>query len=146
MLDGKFILITGSLKEEQHHLFIVNFTIMLQFDKFSIKLYKWFAHLINVCTTYLFFIHLFIYFPFLFYRRIYPQSLLPLQNTLKTLHLHGNEWVCDCKLQPFREWVIEKKLFNRPTQCMEPARLNGKMWNEIQKQDFACKPEVSFLF
>ena len=82
---------------------------------------------------------------FLFYRRIYPQSLLPLQNTLKTLHLHGNEWVCDCKLQPFREWVIEKKLFNRPTQCMEPARLNGKMWNEIQKQDFACKPEVSIL-
>jgi len=79
-------------------------------------------------------------------RRIYPQSLLPLQNTLKTLHLHGNEWVCDCKLQPFREWVIEKKLFNRPTQCMEPARLNGKMWNEIQKQDFACKPEIEIPF
>ena len=67
---------------------------------------------------------------------------MPLRDSLKTLHLHENPWDCDCQLSPFREFVIEMKLYNRPTSCMEPTRLNGKTWDEINKRDFACKPKI----
>lgn len=38
---------------------------------------------------------------------------------------------------------MAKKLYNRPTVCVEPARLHGKMWDEISTRDFACKPYIN---
>ena len=78
---------------------------------------------------------------FLFFRTIRQQTFLSLQS-LKTLQLHSNPWVCDCKLKSFRDYVVDNKLYNRPTSCFEPARLTKKHWDAISTRDFACKPHI----
>ena len=67
-------------------------------------------------------------------------------NNLKHLTLHTNPWVCDCKLKNFRDYVVNKKLYNRPTSCSEPSRLYEKMWDDISAAEFACKPEISIPY
>jgi len=64
--------------------------------------------------------------------------------TLKSLELHDNPWVCDCKLKNFRDFVVHRGLYNSPTKCSEPERLAGKPWNsnQVSSNDFACKPEI----
>ena len=79
-------------------------------------------------------------------RTVSVDTFVPIAERLKTLDLHGNPWLCDCKLQSFREFVIHKKLYNRPTSCMDPARLHEKMWDDLQAKDFACKPEITIPF
>ena len=81
---------------------------------------------------------------FSFFRTVQQETFLSL-TSLKTLKLHSNKWECDCKLQRFREFIVERKLYNRPTSCHEPARLFGKMWDEIQLRDFACKPFIKII-
>ena len=61
---------------------------------------------------------------------------------LKSLHLHINPWLCDCRLKSFRDWVVEKGLYTYPTACVEPERLSEKLWSEVAPRDFACKPEI----
>ena len=39
----------------------------------------------------------------------------------------------------FRDWVVEKGLYNYPTTCKEPERLSDKMWDIISSTEFACK-------
>jgi len=39
-------------------------------------------------------------------RTLREEVFLPLTN-LKSLHLHGNPWSCDCRLKSFRDWVSE---------------------------------------
>ena len=73
-------------------------------------------------------------------------TFMPIQDELKTLHLHGNPWLCDCKLQSFRQFVVDKKLYARPTACMDPARLHEKMWDDLQAKDFACKPDINIPY
>lgn len=68
-------------------------------------------------------------------------SFIALQS-LKNLHIHANPWVCDCKLKNFRDWLVRKGLYARPTACNEPTRLHDKMWDDISPGDFACKPEI----
>lgn len=77
-------------------------------------------------------------------RNIMMETFMPL-HSLKTLTLHGNLWVCDCKLKHLRDFIVGKKLYNRPTACNEPTRLNGKMWDDVSPRDFACKPEIILL-
>lgn len=74
-----------------------------------------------------------------------PKVFLPLTN-LKSLKIHNNPWTCDCELKSFRDWAVDKKLYSRPTACNEPSRLNGKMWDEIQPAEFACKPHLEIPY
>lgn len=61
---------------------------------------------------------------------------------IKSLELHQNPWKCDCHLKQFRDWVVEKGLYNYPTTCKDPERLSGKMWETVQSVEFACKPQL----
>jgi len=61
---------------------------------------------------------------------------------IKSLELHLNPWRCDCHLKQFRDWVVEKGLYNYPTTCKEPERLSDKMWDMVSSTEFACKPEI----
>jgi Leucine-rich repeat (LRR) protein len=76
---------------------------------------------------------------FLTYLR--EDTFLSLKN-LKLLNLARNPWVCDCRLQSLRDFVIHRNLFNPAANCAEPARLVDKLWNDVKSHDFACKPEI----
>ncbi|XP_028163399.1 uncharacterized protein LOC114354974 [Ostrinia furnacalis] len=64
--------------------------------------------------------------------------------TLSNLDVHDNPWRCDCYLQPFRNWVISKHLYTSPISCAEPAKVQGKMWKELDSSDFACRPSIVY--
>jgi len=61
---------------------------------------------------------------------------------IKSLELHQNPWRCDCHLKQFRDWVVDKGLYNYPTTCKDPERLSDKMWDVVQSSEFACKPQI----
>ncbi|KAL4703325.1 hypothetical protein ACJJTC_013091 [Scirpophaga incertulas] len=64
--------------------------------------------------------------------------------SLSNLNIHDNPWRCDCYLQPFRNWVFSKNLYTSPISCSEPAKVNGKMWKELNSSDFACRPSIVY--
>ncbi|GBP87873.1 Leucine-rich repeat, immunoglobulin-like domain and transmembrane domain-containing protein 2 [Eumeta japonica] len=70
-----------------------------------------------------------------------PEVLMSLSN-LSGLDLHNNPWRCDCNLQTFRNWVISNNLYTPPTACAEPEALQGKLWNELDSTNFACRPTI----
>jgi hypothetical protein len=72
---------------------------------------------------------------------IREEVFIPLIN-LKSITLHTNPWVCDCRLKNFRDWVVNKKLFDRSATCSEPSRLGGKKWDAVLAIEFACKPDI----
>ncbi|XP_028026415.1 amphoterin-induced protein 1-like [Bombyx mandarina] len=69
------------------------------------------------------------------------ETLIALKN-LSGLDLHNNPWRCDCNLQTFRDWVISHNLYTAPTSCAEPVSVQGKLWNELDSSNFACRPTI----
>jgi len=61
---------------------------------------------------------------------------------LGSLELQNNPWNCNCHLKRFRDWAIERKLYTKPTTCQEPPNMNGKMWDEVTSDEFACRPKI----
>ncbi|XP_063992572.1 amphoterin-induced protein 2 [Diachasmimorpha longicaudata] len=61
---------------------------------------------------------------------------------LGSLELQNNHWNCNCHLKRFRNWTIERKLYTEPTKCSQPSTLAGKMWNEVDSDEFACRPKI----
>lgn len=64
--------------------------------------------------------------------------------SLSNLDVHDNPWRCDCYLQPFRNWVISKNFYTSPITCVEPPKVHGKQWKELDSGDFACKPSIVY--
>lgn len=68
---------------------------------------------------------------------------------LMTLTLEGNRWSCDCRLRGLRSWLIPdglpRKLYGTPQSCWGPARLRGRLWEDVKPTEFACGPEVFVL-
>ena len=102
------------------------------------------TNMINIyCVLICLFLELFLYFLFFFHFRNVQQGALSTLHSLKTLQLHVNPWLCDCRLKAFRDYVVNRNLYKPPTTCHEPARLNKKHWNKIETMDFACKPIIT---
>lgn len=71
------------------------------------------------------------------------ESFFPLRS-LHGLEIAGNPWNCSCTLQPWREWLIKNNVpFGVPPICFYPKRLEGKSWNQLQLEDFACIPKIT---
>lgn len=66
-------------------------------------------------------------------------------NKLGSLEVHNNPWNCDCHLKKLRDWMIEKKLYTKPTTCKQPVNLAGKMWDEVSSDQFACQPRIKTI-
>lgn len=64
--------------------------------------------------------------------------------SLSNLDVHDNPWRCDCYLQPFRNWVISKNLYTSPIACNEPPKVHGKLWKELDSNDFVCRPSIVY--
>lgn len=64
---------------------------------------------------------------------------------LGMLELRRNPWICNCHLKRFRDWVIHKKLYTRPTECSNTKGLQGKFWDEVPSDHFACRPIIKVL-
>lgn len=62
----------------------------------------------------------------------------------RSVELHNNPWVCDCRLRPMRLWLSRNhEPKNQPALCTGgPERLSGKPLMELDAEDFACRPEV----
>ncbi|QQP48774.1 Uncharacterized protein FKW44_009197, partial [Caligus rogercresseyi] len=74
------------------------------------------------------------------------QLTIPALHRLSTLTLYNNPWTCDCNLKSFRDYIMDKNLYSRPTACAEPERLHLKKWDEIHHEDFACKPSIELPY
>jgi len=60
---------------------------------------------------------------------------------LSELTLDGNMWNCTCQLKEFRNFVIDKKL-TIETKCHYPDGLRGKLWTDVEEEEFACRPRI----
>ncbi|EDS28681.1 kek1 [Culex quinquefasciatus] len=61
---------------------------------------------------------------------------------LTSLSLTNNPWNCSCALRNFSEFVLSRSLYRSPTTCAQPSQLVGREWNEINLDDFACRPQI----
>lgn len=60
---------------------------------------------------------------------------------LHGLELARNPWNCSCSLKGLYEWILESNIpFGDPPTCHSPARITGKSWNNLKKDDFGCIP------
>ena len=62
---------------------------------------------------------------------------------LNSLTLGRNPWRCDCHLRLFRVWLMQHRLYQQGTTCVEPERLVGKNWKATEPEDFACRPQIT---
>lgn len=64
---------------------------------------------------------------------------------LKTLGLDNNPWQCDCHLRDFCRLITagsSNRLYAVPQNCVGPARLQGRRWEDVKPSEFACEPTV----
>ncbi|CAD6227278.1 GSCOCG00006065001-RA-CDS [Cotesia congregata] len=61
---------------------------------------------------------------------------------LGSLELRNNPWHCNCHLKKFRNWTLERKLYTKGTTCFLPEALAGKGWDEVDSDEFACRPKI----
>lgn len=65
-------------------------------------------------------------------------------NGLHGIELHDNPWHCDCGLRALKLWLIHKNVpyTIEPLCSSGPARIANRPFNQLQADDFACKPEM----
>lgn len=67
--------------------------------------------------------------------------------TLSRLHgveLHDNPWMCDCRLRAAKIWLAENNIPYpvAPTCSGGPERVIDRTFDDLQIDDFACRPEM----
>ncbi|XP_008556172.1 slit homolog 2 protein-like [Microplitis demolitor] len=74
-------------------------------------------------------------------------QLVSFENLTKlySLELRNNQWNCDCQLIKFRNWTIEHELYTKDTTCFQPDSLAGKMWDEVDPNEFVCHSSGSLI-
>lgn len=75
------------------------------------------------------------------FKRLDKRIFTPIKG-IKSLTLERNPWLCDCRLQDFWNWLMANMLFNHPTACDRPVKLQGVPWDQLSRGALACPPEV----
>lgn len=63
---------------------------------------------------------------------------------LSGLSLTENPWNCTCDLRVFRDFAIDRNLYTAPTSCHAPKELQGRQWNDVKSENFACRPRIIY--
>ncbi|KRY92036.1 Leucine-rich repeat-containing protein 24 [Trichinella pseudospiralis] len=71
---------------------------------------------------------------------IYEESFRRLLN-LHVLNLMQNPWHCNCMLRLFIAWQRNKYLTEPPV-CYTPSAVQGKRWDQLTLNEFACAPRA----
>ncbi|KRZ85587.1 Reticulon-4 receptor [Trichinella sp. T8] len=71
---------------------------------------------------------------------IYEESFRRLVN-LHVLNLMQNPWHCNCMLRLFIAWQRNKYL-TEPPLCYTPSAVQGKRWDQLTLNEFACAPRA----
>ncbi|KAF2364569.1 Leucine-rich repeat, partial [Trinorchestia longiramus] len=72
---------------------------------------------------------------------MFPTNLVLSLRSLQGVELHGNPWICDCRLRALHRWLREVAHPTSPL-CKFPSRLEGKKFSDIDLDSFACPPQV----
>lgn len=67
-----------------------------------------------------------------------------LPESLNGISLHGNRWVCDCKLMDIYGWLTTNAvpMIEEP-KCFQPQKLQGQQIKSLQSDELACVPTIS---
>jgi Leucine-rich repeat (LRR) protein len=67
-----------------------------------------------------------------------------LPESLNGISLHGNRWICDCKLMDIYGWLTTNSvpMIEEP-KCFEPQKLQGHQIKSLQADELACVPTIS---
>lgn len=76
-------------------------------------------------------------------RELRPKTVERL-SSLRGVEMHENPWVCDCHLREAKVWLVEQNIPYpiSPTCIGGPDRVVGRSFNELDIDDFACRPDV----
>ncbi|KAA0198679.1 hypothetical protein HAZT_HAZT008705 [Hyalella azteca] len=72
---------------------------------------------------------------------MFQKHLVMSLRNVQGVELHGNPWICDCRLRDLHKWLREVAHPASPV-CKHPARLEGKKFSDIDLDSFACPPQV----
>ena len=62
---------------------------------------------------------------------------------LHAIELANNPWSCDCRLRPLKHWLVSNNVpHSQDPKCHSPPRLAGKLFANLQVDEFACPPEL----
>ncbi|XP_072262975.1 slit homolog 2 protein [Pyxicephalus adspersus] len=64
---------------------------------------------------------------------------------LRIFRLHSNNLYCDCNLAWLSDWLRQRPRVGLYTQCMGPTHLRGHNVAEVQKREFVCNGQQSFM-
>ncbi|XP_073503059.1 slit homolog 2 protein isoform X3 [Phyllobates terribilis] len=64
---------------------------------------------------------------------------------LRIFRLHSNNLFCDCNLAWLSDWLRQRPRVGLYTQCMGPSHLRGHNVAEVQKREFICNGQQSFM-
>ncbi|KAG8591549.1 hypothetical protein GDO81_000215 [Engystomops pustulosus] len=64
---------------------------------------------------------------------------------LRIFRLHSNNLYCDCNLAWLSDWLRQRPRVGLYTQCMGPTHLRGHNVAEVQKREFICSGQQSFM-
>lgn len=72
-----------------------------------------------------------------------PKTIEKFQR-LHSIELHNNPWLCNCGLRGVKEWLLNNNMpfLIAPICRYGPEHVVSKSFNELDIDDFACKPEM----
>ncbi|KAF2369020.1 Leucine-rich repeat, partial [Trinorchestia longiramus] len=72
-----------------------------------------------------------------------PRKMIDGLAAVHNLEVHGNLWICDCRVLPLWRLLIRLRVSHPITPaCHVPTALQGSKFDTLAEKDLACPPEI----